>query len=50
MKPDYSLNNSFPGIFHYRESRAWFCFADEFNGLRHEMGRHFHVSHGMRDQ
>ena len=29
----YSLKNSIRGIFHYRKTKAWFCFAPEFNGL-----------------
>ncbi len=29
----YSLKNSLPGIFHHRKTKAWFCFAHEFNGL-----------------
>ncbi len=28
----YSLKNSLPGVFHYRKTKAWFCFACEFNG------------------
>ncbi len=29
----YSLKNSMDGIFHCRKTKAWFCFAHEFNGL-----------------
>ena len=39
----YSLKNSFHGIFHYRKTKAWFCFAPEFNGLRHRIRRHIRV-------
>ncbi len=45
----YSLKNSIRGVFHYRKTKAWFCFAAEFNGLRHRIRRHFHVPQGSPD-
>ena len=32
-----------------KAQEAWFCFAPEFNGLRHRIRRHFHVPQGSSD-
>ncbi|MCY4182154.1 MAG: hypothetical protein OXF43_04615 [Gammaproteobacteria bacterium] len=43
------LKNSFHGIFHCRKTKAWFCFAREFNGLRHCIRRHIRVPRGSAE-
>ena len=43
------MKNSFRGVFHCRKTKAWFCFAREFNGLRHRIRRYIHVPQGSSD-
>ncbi len=45
----YALKNSIHGIFHCRKTKAWFCFAREFNGLRHRIRRYSHIPQGSSD-